>query len=155
MADSTVETFSMSDNGHAGAAAIKELAGERNVWPLERYAREAGTDWLRLWQAWVVVALAFAEVLLAFRLGFKLAAANPVNGFVDMVYGLSAPLAAPFEGIIASSKLGANGSFEPSILVGMLAYMVAAVLLITLAWAVTTTEQARAHAGLAPRVRAP
>ena len=155
MSDSTVESFSVSERPRSDAAAVMELVEERNGWPLERYARESGTDWLRLWEAWVILALAFVEVLLAFRLGFKLAAANPLNGFVDLVYGLSAPLAAPFNGIIASNKLGANGSFEPSILVGMVTYVVAAVLLITLAWAVTTTERARSRTAPALGSRLP
>ena len=156
MSDGNVKSLS-SDNGRSDVAAIRELVEERDRWPLERYARDAGTDWLRLWEAWVVVGLAFIEVLLAFRLGFKLAAANAANGFVDAIYDLSGPLAAPFNGIIAADKLGANGSFEPSILVGMLAYVVAAVLLITVAWAVTTTEHARARnaPALTPRARVP
>src|SRR5689334_10819537 len=39
------------------------------------------------------------EALLAIRLAFRLLGANPQNGFVDFIYGITAPFVQPFVGI--------------------------------------------------------
>jgi hypothetical protein len=146
MADST-ETYAApggrAESAPPEAQALQELASGSPGRPLDEYVYESRMNWLRLWDAWLVVGLAFIEMLLAFRLGFLLAAANAQNGFVDLIYGLSKPLAAPFNGIVAGGKVGASGVFEPSILVAMAVYFVGAILLMSIAWAITTTEQAR------------
>jgi hypothetical protein len=130
MADST-ETYAApgwrAESAPPEAQALQELASGSPGRPLDEYVYESRMNWLRLWDAWLVVGLAFIEMLLAFRLGFL----------------LSKPLAAPFNGIVAGGKVGASGVFEPSILVAMAVYFVGAILLMSIAWAITTTEQAR------------
>ena len=62
------------------------------------------------------------EVILAFRLIFKLLGANPKNGFVHGIYAVSQFLAGIFEGIF--SRVTTNGAqttatFEPATLIAM------------------------------------
>jgi hypothetical protein len=143
MAEGIAESFVPPERPNIDAAALRELLESQQAWPVEAYERQARIDWFRLFSAWAMVALGFVEALLAFRLGFLLAAANAENGFVDVVYQASRPLVSPFAGIVGSSKLGTNGLFEPSIFVAMLAYFVAALLLVSVIWAWTVTEAAR------------
>ncbi|HXH21881.1 MAG TPA: hypothetical protein VNN10_07610 [Dehalococcoidia bacterium] len=143
----TTESARREMNGTADGPALTDAPG----WRRWGGGRE-GPDWFRIAAAWTVVALVFIEAVLAFRLGFLLAAANTANGFVALVYDISAPLAAPFEGILAASKVGSSGAFEPSILVAMLAYLAAAGLWLTLVWAgLTTREEATRFASASAR----
>ena len=69
--------------------------------------------------------LGVVEILLALRFVLKLFGANPANGFVDFIYGVSGVLTAPFDNIfnVASAQAGEIRSvFEPSILVAALVY---------------------------------
>jgi hypothetical protein len=145
MADGTVDRLAGPDSRNTEVTSIRDLVDEEEGWPLERYVYTAGTDWLRLWDAWIIVGLTFIEVMLAFRLGFKLAAANATNGFVGLVYDITGPIAAPFDGIVAATKLGSDGSFDPSILVAMAVYLAGAILLMSLGWAIAVTERSRPH----------
>jgi uncharacterized protein YggT (Ycf19 family) len=79
-----------------------------------------------------MAALAVVEVLLVFRLGFRLAEANSNNGFVNFIYDISRPLAAPFQGIVGNS-----GNLEWASLIAMVVYAVAALLLIAVLFATT------------------
>jgi len=80
----------------------------------------------------VMVALAVVETVLAFRLVLLLATANSHNGFVNFIYGISKPLAAPFQGIIANS-----GHLEFAAPIAMGVYAVAALLLIAVLSVIT------------------
>jgi hypothetical protein len=123
-------------------AAVQDVVEDGERWPLDRYEEGESPGWLGIVNVWMVVALGFIEVALAFRLGFLLAGANPENGFVQFVMDVTDPLVKPFTGIVADSRLGSAGLFEPSILVAMLVYMIGAVLLMSVIWAImaTTTE---------------
>ncbi|MCX7922096.1 MAG: YggT family protein [Clostridia bacterium] len=80
--------------------------------------------------------LGVIEVLMAFRLVFKLLGANPGNGFVMFLYSLTRMLAAPFFGIFNTLTSGADGVqiiFEPAIIVAMIVYALIAKGLINLA----------------------
>lgn len=73
--------------------------------------------------AWFVTGL--IEILLAFRFVLKLFAANPVNGFVNLIYSITNVLTAPFDSIfgVVRAPAGEIGSvFEPSILVAAIVY---------------------------------
>lgn len=72
---------------------------------------------------WYVIGL--IEFILVFRFLFRLLGANPASGFVDLIYGLSAPLVAPFVGIFRASSGGAN-SLEWSTLIAMAVYPILA-----------------------------
>lgn len=67
------------------------------------------------------------EVLLVFRLVFKLAGANISNAFVGLVYGLTGILILPFEGIFRrgfSQGLETTSVLEPSTVVALIVYAV-------------------------------
>jgi len=58
------------------------------------------------------------EILLAFRLIFKLAGANAGSGFVSVIYAISGILVLPFQGIFRSTS-----TFEPAIIVAIIVYL--------------------------------
>jgi len=69
------------------------------------------------------------EVLLAFRLIFRLFGANPESGFVNWVYNLSAAFIWPFLGIFPNPTTeGAvtTAVFEPATLVAIIVYAILA-----------------------------
>jgi len=72
---------------------------------------------------WYVVGL--IEFILIFRFLFRLLGANPASGFVNLIYGLSAPLIAPFVGIFRTAAGGAN-ALEWSTLIAMAIYAILA-----------------------------
>src|ERR687884_505965 len=57
------------------------------------------------WLLWTL--LGIVEILLGLRVVLKLMAANPNNGFAQFIYGVTAPLLAPFLGLTVTPA--ANG----------------------------------------------
>lgn len=79
--------------------------------------------------------LGLMEVLLVFRLLFKVAAANSSSSFVSWIYGLTNIMILPFNGIFPRSAIPGTGSvFEPATLTAILVYAV-------LAWGITSLLQ--------------
>jgi len=69
------------------------------------------------------------EVLLAFRLIFKLAGANSYSSFVNLIYSLTGILILPFEGIFhraVAQGVETTSILEPSTLISMIVYAVIA-----------------------------
>jgi uncharacterized protein YggT (Ycf19 family) len=93
--------------------------------------------WVRSLSGGIMVALAIVETLLVFRVGFLLAEANASNSFVNFIYDVSKPLAAPFQGIVADS-----GNLEYASPIAMVVYAVAALLLIAALFAFTAGPSA-------------
>jgi len=65
------------------------------------------------------------ETLLALRFVLKIFGANPLTGFVDFIYGLSAIFVAPFTGIFNTSTTTGSMTdsiFEPATLVALVVY---------------------------------
>lgn len=65
------------------------------------------------------------EILLAFRLVFKLAGANPVSGFVNFIYALTDLFVSPFTGIFSratTTGVETTAVFEPETLVALVVY---------------------------------
>ncbi len=65
------------------------------------------------------------EVLLGFRLAFKLTGANPISGFVRFIYSFTQPFILPFEGIFRrgyTQGVETTSVLEPSTLVAMVVY---------------------------------
>ncbi len=89
--------------------------------------------WVRSLDAVILVALAVVETLLFGRLVLLLAGANSNNGFVNFIYDVSKPLAEPFQGIVANS-----GNLESASAIAMGVYLVAALLLIAVLYAITS-----------------
>jgi uncharacterized protein YggT (Ycf19 family) len=91
--------------------------------------------------AWFVTAVVC--VLVAIRFILKLTGASPQAEFVAFIYGISAPLAAPFRGIFPDSGQGFF-VFEPSSLVAVAVYLLLGWGIVTLIKIMTTPRGARA-----------
>lgn len=73
------------------------------------------------------------EIILAFRLVFKLLGANSTNGFVQGLYNITQPFVGFFENIFARKSISITetvGVFEPETLLAML--IIALVVLVVL-----------------------
>ena len=69
---------------------------------------------------WYILGL--IEVLLAFRVVLKALAANPFIGFTSLIYSITGPLVAPFQGILGISATG-NSTIEWSTLIAATVYV--------------------------------
>jgi uncharacterized protein YggT (Ycf19 family) len=69
---------------------------------------------------WFVVAV--ITTLIAIRFVLKMLGASPQSEFVGFMYGVTAPLVAPFRGIFADTATGFN-VFEASSLVAIVIYL--------------------------------
>lgn len=78
-------------------------------------------------------AFAVLEVLIAFRVVLRLLAANPENAFAQLIYGITAPFVAPFQGLFVTPQ--AEGFvLELSSIVAIFVYMLIAYGLVRLVW---------------------
>jgi hypothetical protein len=69
------------------------------------------------------------EILLAFRLIFKLTGANSVSAFVSMIYSITGIFIVPFEGIFRrgyTQGIETTSVLEPSTLVAIVVYAILA-----------------------------
>ena len=66
--------------------------------------------------------LGVVEVLLLFRVGLKVLAANSYSSFAQLIYSISDPLALPFYGLFRVSSTSQGSLFEWSTLVAMAVY---------------------------------
>jgi hypothetical protein len=73
------------------------------------------------------------EALLAIRLVLRALGANPDAGFAQFVYGLTAPLVAPFAGLFGNPQAGGS-ALELHTIVALVVYALLAWLLGKLAW---------------------
>lgn len=81
------------------------------------------------WRKIVYYILGVIEVLLAFRLVFKLLGANPASSFVAGIYALSNIFLSPFTGIFRTATargVETQSILEPSTIVAMLVYAIIA-----------------------------
>ncbi len=73
--------------------------------------------------------LGLLEVLLGFRLVFKLLGANPGSGFVSFIYSMSEIFLVPFNAIFRSAStqgIETESLLEPSTIIAMVVYALAA-----------------------------
>ncbi len=73
--------------------------------------------------------LGVLEVLLAFRLVFKLLGANPNSGFVSFIYSLSRVFVTPFSGIFSTATttgVETVSVLEPATIIAMVVYALVA-----------------------------
>ena len=73
-------------------------------------------------QRFVVAIFGIIEIILAFRLVFKLMGANPTNGFVQGIYSVTQVFVGVFEGIfsrVTTSGAETTAVFEPATLIAM------------------------------------
>lgn len=94
----------------------------------------------RLYQIiWYI--LGVVEALLVARILLKLIGANLTSGFTSFIYSASAPLAAPFRGVLGATTSSTN-IIEWSTLIAMAVYAVVAIGLVKLFQLIKpTTEQ--------------
>lgn len=71
--------------------------------------------------------LVFIEVLLAFRVALKALGANPTSGFATLVYGISSPFSAPFNGLFGTTVTQQGSVFEWSTIIAAAVYALIAV----------------------------
>src|SRR5262249_49984081 len=75
----------------------------------------------------VSLALALVEGLLIIRIVLLVLAANPDAGFSSWIYGLTAPLVAPFQGVFPAVGSGGQGSvLDTAAILAMIVYAIAA-----------------------------
>ncbi len=77
----------------------------------------------------VVVIFAVVEIILAFRLVFKLLGADPKNGFVQGIYNITRFFVGLFEGIfskVTTSGIEVKAIFEPATLIAMVVVAIVA-----------------------------
>ncbi len=128
-----IETTEQRPAVHDAAIARDDSVVEEQVVHSPAGGWNLARGWVRSLGAVIMAALAIVETLLVFRLGFLLAGANSNNGFVNFIYDVSKPLAAPFQGIVADT-----GNLEYASPIAMVVYAVAALLLIAVLFAVTS-----------------
>jgi uncharacterized protein YggT (Ycf19 family) len=73
--------------------------------------------------------------IIAFRMGFMMADANPNAAFVDFINRISGPLVHPFQGIMRNRNLDSAGVFEPASAYAIGTYLVAMLVSMLLVWA--------------------
>ena len=94
----------------------------------ERSVRR-GASPLATWINTIYLVLAVVDVLIAIRFVLKLLAANPDAGFARLVYGLTAPLVAPFVGLLGNPASSTGNQFEMTSLAAIAVYALVAWLL--------------------------
>ena len=88
-----------------------------------------GASPLATWINVIYVVLAVVDGLIAMRFVLKLLAANPEAGFAQLIYGLTAPLVAPFAGLLGNPATSTGNQFEVTSLAAMAVYALVAWLL--------------------------
>lgn len=79
-----------------------------------------------------IINLVFGFILfvVSFRFVFQLLGANQANGLVDAVYGLSAPLVAPFSGMFSAIETGmSTARIDMAALIALVVYGLIAALI--------------------------
>jgi len=85
---------------------------------------------LATWTNVIYLVLAVIEGLIAIRFVLKLLAANPHAGFSGLIDGLTAPLVAPFSGLLGNPAAGNGSQLEVTSLAAMVVYALVGWLLI-------------------------
>ena len=84
------------------------------------------------WQQGIYLLFGVIEVVLAFRFVLRLFGANAQAGFAQLVYGATAPLVAPFQGLFGTVQ--SEGSvLESATLVALIVYALVAWLIVKVA----------------------
>lgn len=73
----------------------------------------------------VYLILGIIEALLVIRLILKLLAANPAAGFTSLIYGITAPLVALFQGVFPNAQ-GSGSVLEAATILAMVVYALVA-----------------------------
>jgi hypothetical protein len=88
-----------------------------------------GASPLAMWINVISIVLAIVDGLIAIRFVLKLLGANAGAGFATLIYGVTGPLVAPFNGLLGNPSSGTGNQFELTSLIAMAIYALAAWLL--------------------------
>jgi hypothetical protein len=83
-----------------------------------------------MWANVIYVVFAVVDGLIAIRFLLKLLAANPEAGFAQFIYGVTAPLMAPFVGLLGTPAASNGSQLEVTSLVAIVVYALVGWLLI-------------------------
>jgi uncharacterized protein YggT (Ycf19 family) len=83
-------------------------------------ARRSSADWISGLISFVIAVIA---ILIAIRLVLKLLAANTDSSFTNLIYGVTGPMVAPFQGIFGTPAAGNGAVFELSSLLAIAIYL--------------------------------
>lgn len=92
-----------------------------------------GASPLANWVNAIYIVLAVVDGLLAIRFVLKLLAANPDAGFARLIDGVTAPMMAPFVGLLGNPATSGGNQFEVTSLAAMAVYALVAWLLTRIA----------------------
>ncbi len=81
----------------------------------------------------IYILFGFIEVLLAIRFILRLFGANAQAGFAQLIYGVTGPLVAPFQGLFGTVQSDAS-VLESASLVALVVYALVAWLIVKVAW---------------------
>ncbi len=70
---------------------------------------------------WYILGL--IEVLLVFRIILKALGANPFAGFTNLIYSITTPLSAPFNGILGSPNITGTSIIEWPAIIAAIVYL--------------------------------
>jgi len=108
-----------------GRFSVEPAHAERTV--------SRGASPLATWINAIYIVLAVVDGLIAIRFVLKLLAANPEAGFARLIYSVTAPLVAPFVGLLGNPASSAGNQFEVTSLAAMAIYALVAWLLVRIA----------------------
>jgi hypothetical protein len=102
------------------------------------YAERRAVSWRVVQAIWLIFGV--IEGLIAIRFVLKALGANASAGFAEFIYGITAPLVAPFVGLFGNPA--SNGSvLELNSIVALIAYGLLAWLLTKLAWLIVGEDR--------------
>lgn len=127
------ETARVENNVNTNTAG--QTPGYRS--PAYERRRKALAKWTQVG----ALLIATLEAALAFRVLFKLIAANPSNPFAHFLYQVTQPFAAPFTGLVVTPSFD-GAVFEISTLIGMAIYGALYWLMIRLIWVIFNPSKA-------------
>ncbi len=129
--DEVVHSRDVVEPAGAAPAAGAPVSPVTPVVAEQRVVR--GASPLSMWVNVIYLVFAVVDGLIAIRFVLKLLAANPQAGFASFIYGVTAPLVAPFNGLLGNPSASAGYQLEVTSLVALLIYALIGWLLTRLA----------------------
>lgn len=126
----TITTGGGKSNGAAEpSVAAPVITGGDSSEPILTTQVKTGASNREMIEYMIYFFFGLLEVLLSFRLFFKLTGASTASSFVRIIYGITGLFVLPFEGIFRrgySSSAEVASVLEPSVIVAMIVYIILA-----------------------------
>lgn len=122
MVDITKETVTTEDNDNS--AVLNNPTGNESDPVMATQVKTAATN-LQTIEYLIYFFFGLLQILLVFRLIFKLTGASASSAFINFIYGVTGLFILPFEGIFTggtSRGLETTSVFEPETLVALVVY---------------------------------